>query len=129
MKSLRLADTSVKAYKKRNGNISLHLKSYLMAIAKGGAGYSLTSYLKNIECYITLEDNTQIKFEEISISVNSDYAFDTMVHSFKAVAITNLNKIKGAVGKLRVIYHISFTGHPSEEPEEFQLAVPIVKRY
>ena len=124
-----MADTSVKAYKKRNGFISLHLNSHLMAFAKEKAGYSLTHYLKDIKCYLTLEDKTKIELDEISISGACDYAFDTMVHSFKASTITNLTDIPDKIGLLELFYHISFTGHPAEEPDNFEIVVPIIRRY
>lgn len=129
MKMLRLSDTSVKAYKKRNGNISLHLNSHLMAISKDMSGYRLTHYLKDIRCYLTLENKEKIELEDISISVNCIYGFETMVYSFRASTVTRYKKITGRVGLLELYYHISFAGHQSEEPEQFELAVPIIKRY
>lgn len=126
---LRLSDTSVKAYKKRNGNISLHLNSHLMVISKDKLGYSLTHYLKDIRCYLTLENGEKIELEDISISVDCIYGFETMVHSFKAATVTNYKNNIGEVGLLELYYHISFVSHPSEEPEQFELSVPIIKRY
>ena len=86
MKSLRLADTSIKAYKKRNRNISLHLSSFLMVISKGG-GYNLTHYLKSLRCFITFEDGNKIELDKHSISVNCDYGFNTMAYNFKSSTI------------------------------------------
>lgn len=100
-----------------------------MAISKDNLGYSLTHYLKDIRCYLTLENGDKIELEEISISVDCIYGFETMIHSFKASTVTNYKNIIDKVGLLELYYHISFADHPSEEPEQFELSVPLIKRY
>jgi hypothetical protein len=52
MLQLDLADTSIRAYKKRSGKISLHLRSYLLV--KTNASFSLSYYMKSIDCLLIL---------------------------------------------------------------------------
>ena len=129
MNILDLADTSIRAYKKGNGKIYLHLRSYLLV--KTNVTFSLSHYMKSIDCQLILQDGTEITFEDISYSVAivCEYSFNTMVHNFYASTVTNLNDINQSLALLKVIYHISFTGHPCEEPESFEKIVPIIKRY
>lgn len=127
MLELDLSDTSIRAYKKQNGKISLHLRSFLLI--KTDASFSLSQYMKNLECLLILQDGTTIAFDEIEYSVGCEYALETMAHSFLASTITNLTNIKSGLARLRVTYHLSFTGHPYEEPNSFEKIVPLVRRY
>ncbi|MFZ1036549.1 MAG: hypothetical protein WAU61_11680 [Smithella sp.] len=129
MLMLDLADSSIRAYKKGNGNISLHLRSYLLV--RTNATFSLSHYMKNIDCKLILLDRTEIDFDYISYSVAiiCEYAFQTMAHNFQASTITNLTNIEQSLGVLKVNYHISFTGHLFEKSRSFEKIVPIIKRY
>jgi hypothetical protein len=124
---LDLADTSIRAYRKRSGKISLHLCSYLLV--KTNRRFSLDAYLSNIDCRLILGDGTEIDFEHISYSVSRVclYEFDTMVHSFQASAVTNLTDIRNSVGRLKVTYELFH--HPCMKPDSFERIVPIIKRY
>jgi len=124
---LNLSDTSIRAYKKRNGKISLHLRSYLMVHTD--KSFSLSSYLKSIECCLILQDGTKVDFDKILYSCSCEYALETMKHHFSASTITNLTDIHGGLAVLHVKYHFNFTGHSHEEPNSFEKIVPLVKRY
>lgn len=125
---LRLADTSIRIYRKKNGKVSLRLRSYLMV--KTNTGFRLSAYLKAISCDLKLPSGTVIPFDEIGYSYDSNckYEMGTMVHDFWAAAEADMPTIRGGVGILRVDYHISFTGHPSETPKVFEEVVPLLKR-
>lgn len=120
MNMLDLADTSILAFKKRSGNISLHLRSYLLI--KTNVTFSLSHYMKSIGCLLILHNGTEITFENISYSMAGfcEYAFETMAHRFYASTVTNLYETKYSLALLGVTYHISFTGHPYEEPDYFE---------
>ena len=51
-----------------------------------------------------------------------------MVHEFWANGVADLATIKNGIGTLRVTYRLSFTGHPCEGYEFFDVVVPLVKR-
>ena len=97
---LDLSDTSVRAYKKRNGDISLHLRSYLMVHTN--KSFKLSSYLKSMECCLILQNGTEIVFDKISYSLSCEYALETMKHHFLASTITNLTDINEIRGKREI---------------------------
>lgn len=93
-------------------------------------GFRLGAYLRDISCELTLSSGVVIPFDEIGYShaVNCKYEMETMVHDFWASAVADMPIIKDGVGILRVDYHLSFTGHPSETPKFFEIVVPLLKR-
>jgi hypothetical protein len=62
---LRLADTSVRLYRKRDGSVSVRLRSYLMIHSKGG-GFRLSTYLNKLECSLTLATGEVVSLEDYS---------------------------------------------------------------
>ena len=121
---LRLADTSIRLYRKKNGKVSLVLRSYLMVTTN--VSFRLGAYLKNLQCRVTLPSGENVEFNDIYYSDDCDYALETMVHDFRARAESNINIIEDGIGKLRLDYHISFTDHPYEEPSFLEIVVPLV---
>jgi hypothetical protein len=51
-----------------------------------------------------------------------------MVHRFGASAVADMDVIRDSVGTLRMDYLISFTGHPDEKPNYFEIVVPLIGR-
>jgi len=97
-------------------------------MVKTNLGFRLGAYLKDISCELTLPSGEQIEFDEISYSDGCSYEMETMVHDFWASAIADAKTVNHSVGILRVNYHLSFTGHPYEEPSYFETVVPLVDR-
>jgi hypothetical protein len=125
---LRLADTSIRLYRRKDGRASLHLRSYLMV--QTDASFRLNTYLKEISAQLRLPTGPVIQFDRVAFSdaLTCKYALNTMVHDFWASAVAQLPTLTDQVGILRVDYHLSFTGHPSETPTFFELVVPLIKR-
>ena len=94
------------------------------------AGFSLEAYLRDISCTITFSDGETMEFEEVSYTslLVCEYTQNQMVHGFGASGQRAMKEIKNSVGKLRLDYHISFTGHPSEESDFKEYMVPVIKR-
>ncbi len=128
VKILRLADTSIRLYRKKNGQVSLHLRSYLMIDTN--VGFRLSAYLRDISCKLTLTTGQVVIFDDISWGewTFCKYERDTMVHEFLARAIADMPTIADGIGTLRVDYRFSFTNHPSEGFESFEVVVPLIKR-
>jgi predicted CDP-diglyceride synthetase/phosphatidate cytidylyltransferase len=59
MLQLDLADTSIRAYKKRSEKISLHLRSYLLV--KTITSFNLSYYMKSIDCLLILEEAQKLR--------------------------------------------------------------------
>ena len=125
---LRLADTSIRLYRKKDGKVSLRLRSYLMV--KTNASFRLSAYLKDISCKLTFPSGEVVVFNDISYTdaLTCKYELETMVYDFWASAIADMQQIKDGIAKLRLDYRISFTGHPSESPKFFEAVVPLIKR-
>lgn len=125
---LRLADTSIRLYRKKNGKVSFRLRSYLMI--KTTVGFRLSAYLKDISCQLTLATGEIIALPNVSYCdwTFCKYEGDTMVHEFWANGVSDMPTIKNGIGTLRVTYRLSFTNHPCEGYESFDVVVPLVRR-
>lgn len=125
---LRLADTSVRMYRKSTGQISYRYRSYL--IANTNIGFSMSYYLKDASISLRLVDGETIEFEEVSISdcTLCPTIMNSMVHDLRAFGLGGYGPINNGVGKLRFNYHLNFTGSPMEEPETIEYVVPLIKR-
>jgi hypothetical protein len=123
---IHLADTSIRIYRKRDGQFSLRLRSYLMV--KTNLGFRLGAYLKSISLELSLPNGESLKFDSISWTSDCDYEMETMVHEFWASGATPMDITRFFVAKLNVHYHLSFTGHPTERPTSFEVMVPLVDR-
>lgn len=121
-----LADTSVRTYRRKDGQASVRLRSYLMI--RTNCSFRLSAYLKDIACSLLPKDREEVQFDEISYTENCIYSCETMVHGFWAAGVSPLSIAEVKVAKLRLDYHISFTGHPSEAPDRFEVTVPVVNR-
>src|SRR5437870_7092549 len=76
-KMLRLADTSIRLYRKKDGKASLRLRSYLMV--QTNVGFRLSAYLKTISCHLTLPSGEVIELTDISYSDSCSYCLETMI--------------------------------------------------
>lgn len=126
MVKITLADTSVRLYRKKSGEVSVRLRSYLMV--KTNVGFRLHRYLKNISCFLTFPPGNTMEFEHVSYTdlLECAHQHNTMVHGFLAAGVTEMAELKSGVGKLRLTYWLSFTGHSTEKPQSIQYFVPIV---
>jgi len=124
-----LADTTFRAYKMRRGSISLHLRSYL--IVHTDASFSLTAYLKDIKCWLTLPGRSEQELDSVSVSEAVVCKFDghTMLYDMRASTVVRGVPVKPCVADFRMMYHLSFTGHPTEKPEFLQRKVPVIPRF
>lgn len=123
---LRLADSSVKIYRKRDGRLSLRLRSYLMVATN--TGFRLSAYLRSISGRLEFPGGEAVELDDISFTDDCRYELETMIHGFCASAVTSLPVLKYKAARLVFDYHISFTGHPCEEPASISLIVPLVNR-
>ncbi len=124
---LSLSDTTVRQYRKKNGKVSIRLRSHLLI--ESTESFSLTAYLKDIRCYLTFPNEEPWMFKDVAVSPDCICSTDSfMVHDLTASGEKSIRDICDTVGNLRLDYHISFTGHPSEEPSSKSYVVPIIRR-
>ena len=126
---LDLADTTFRAYRKKSGLITLHLRTFLLIRAE--VGFSLAAYLRKLCFSIHLPG-----FKE-SIECTHDlwYAatFRTseplMAHDLWVSAVVGRREVPQCIATLRMDYHLSFTGHFAEESATWIRKVVVVPRY
>lgn len=125
---LRLADTSVRMYRRKDGRVSLRLKSYLLVTSN--VSFRLSAYLRSISCHLRFASGQEIEFDEVAYTedAEAEYKLNTLVHGFWASGVTDIGTIRNTVATFRMDYRISFTGHEYETARSFQAIVPLVKR-
>ena len=122
-----LADTSVRLYRKRDGTVSVRLKSFLMIHCKGGNGFKLSAYLNKLDGSITLDTGECVIFDELSYTESCLYKMEHMIHEFWASGTTNMSVIKNGAGLLILEYRLfSFDGQGS--PSVIEAIVPVLAR-
>lgn len=121
-----LADSAIRMYRRRDGRVSLRLRSYLMIETR--TTFSLSAYLREISGNIALSGGEVVPLDEISFSHDSVYDLGVMVHDLWASGVVPLELLKDGVARLRLDYRISFTGHDEVEPNYIDVLVPLVAR-
>jgi hypothetical protein len=124
---LELADTTFRAYRKKRGGAALHLRGRLLIHTD--ASFRLSAYLKTLRCWITLPGHSEIECDSVAYSEHPLCKFDgrSMLHDFWATALLQYIPVKDCVADLRLMYHFSFSGHPSEEPLFLERRVPVIR--
>lgn len=123
---LRLADTSIRLYRKKDGTVSVRWRSFLMIHTN--VSFRLSAYLNKLECSLTIADGPTVNFDEVAYSDNCIYGLDHMVYDIWASGTTPLEVMRDTtIGILRVEYLLfSFGGQ--DEPSVIELVVPVVAR-
>ena len=126
---IELADTTIRAYKKKNGFISLHLRSFLLVHTN--VGFRLAAYLKDIRCWIALPGRNEQAFDWVSVSEAPACKVDQgiMAHDLWLWTIIRTRSLRRCIADFRMMYHISFTGHETEEPETVKRKVMVVPHF
>lgn len=123
---LRLADTSIRLYRKRDYSVAVRLRSFLMVKSKNDGGFRLSAYLNQFDCSVTLEDGQRIALDS-SYSYDCMHRMNYMIYDFWASGIAKINTIRNGAGLLEIEYRLfSFPGQG--EPECIQLVVPVLVR-
>jgi len=125
---LRLADTSIRMYRRKDGRVSLKLRSYLLVESK--VGFRLSAYLRSIACHLRFASGEEVEFDEVAFTeeTEAEYELDTMVHGFWAVGVADMATIRNTVARFRMDYRLSFTGCETEPLQCFEAIVPLVRR-
>jgi hypothetical protein len=118
---VRLADTSVRMYRKGDGAVSFRLHSYLMVPANG-CGFRLTAYLTEFVGSLKLASGLYVALNNLSVTEDCLHAMDTMVHEFWAWGDAELSEIAETVGRLRLEYKLFGS------PGAIEVVVPVVPR-
>ncbi len=123
---LRLADTSVRLYRKRDWSVSVRLHSYLMIHSKGG-GFRLSTYLNQFECSLTFPTGEMVALDDYSFTYDCLYQMDHMIHEFWASGRVRMESIKDGSARLRIIYRL-FSYDGQGDPSLIEEVVPVMGR-
>ncbi len=95
------------------------------------AGYRLGAYLRDIKCWITLPGRAEQELDSVAYSEQTACEYDqhTMLHGLWIATVIREFAIKPCVANFRMMYHLSFTGSPMEEPEFIERKVPVIPRF
>lgn len=123
---IRLADTSVRLYRRRDWSVSLRLHSYLMIHCKG-TGFRLSAYLNRFDCSLTLESGETVEMNDHSYTDSCLHKMDHMIHEFWASGRTTMESIQDGAARLRIVYRLfSFEGQG--DPVVIDMVVPVLAR-
>lgn len=124
---LRLADTSIRLYRKKDWSVAVRLHSYLMIHCKGGTGFRLSAYLNQFDCSVTLEDGQRVQLNDYSYTYDCLYRMEHMIHEFWASGTVHMESIRDGAALLQIEYRLfSFPGQGN--PEHIELVVPVLAR-
>lgn len=124
---LRLADTSVRLYRRKDWSVAVRLHSHLMIHSKGGTGYRLSAYLHQFDCAVTLDDGQRVQLDTYSFTYDCLYRMEHMIHEFWASGAAEMGSIEDGAARLQIEYRLfSFPGQG--DPERIDLVVPVLAR-
>lgn len=123
---IRLSDTTIRLYRKKNGLVSVRLHSHIIVHAKDG-GFSLSAYLNQFDCSVTLDSGELIPLSDYRYTYHCIYKMDHMIYELWAAGITELESMSETAGLLRIEYRLfSFPGQG--DPDIYERVVPVLPR-
>ena len=121
---IELSNVVLRAYKKKDCRIALHLRGHLLVHTN--VGFSLTGYLKEMQSWITLPGQTECRAHFMSVAVGCTYSEEIMIHDFRVQFMLPNQKLERTTANLKVMFHISITGDSREEPTYIERKAIIV---
>ena len=126
-KMLRLSDTSIRLYRKRDWSVAVRLHSYLMVYCKDSRGFRLSAYLNQFDCSTTFEDGRTVVLDDYSYTYDCLYRMNHMIHEFWASGRIAMDTIKDGAALLRIEYRLfSYKGQGNSSLIE--VVVPVLAR-
>jgi hypothetical protein len=124
---LRLADTSIRLYRKKDWSVAVRLKSHLMVHCKGGAGFRLSARLNQFDCAVIFEDGQKVLLDDYSYTYDCLYRMEHMIHGFWASGMAQMESLCDGAALLQINYRLlSYSGQGY--PDRIELVVPVLAR-
>ena len=124
---IRLSDTSIRLYRRRDWSVAVRLRTHLMIHCKGPHGFRLSAYLNQFDCRVTLEDGQIVVLDDYSYTDDCLYRMDHMIHEFWATGRAELESIRDGAALLQIEYRLfSFPGQGN--PDRMEMVVPVLAR-
>jgi len=111
---LDISSTEIRAYKTKRNSLSLNLRTRLLVFCD--TTFSFTGYLKTMEAWLTIPGLRKVRSKSMSVSAACSLSEGAMIHNLYLKFEIPAQKLNTSVAKLRLMFHISFTGHPYEKP-------------
>ena len=124
---MRLSDTSIRLYRKRNGSVSVRLRSFLMIDCKGSEGFKLSTYLNTIEGSVRFDSGQLVEFDQISYTETCLFRLGHMIHDFWASGSAEMESLSNGAATLHIEYRL-FSGPGQGSPDVIELVVPVLAR-
>lgn len=124
---LRLADTTVRLYRKKDWSVSVKLHTYLMIHCKDERGFRLSAYLNRFDCSVMLENGTTVKLEDYAYTENCIYRMEHMIHEVWASGRTQMESLSDGAARLKIEYRL-FSYDDQGSPSVIDLVVPVLAR-
>ena len=114
MIKLDISSTEIGAYKTKRSSLSLNLRTRLLVFCD--TTFSFTGYLKTMKVWLTLPDLRKVRSKSMSTSVACSLSEGAMIHDLYLKFEIPTQKLNTSLAKLRLMFHISFTGQSYEKP-------------
>jgi len=121
---LRLADTTLRLYRKGDGRVSVRWRSFLMIYAKS-RGFRLSAYLNRFDTSATFPDGQTTRLDDFGYSDSCAYELDHMIHDAWASGVVEMPVIQGTAATLRVEYRL-FSHDGQGDPSVLELVAPVL---
>jgi len=124
---IRLADTSIRLYRKKDWSVSVRLHSHIMIHCRGGKGFRLSAYLNQFDCSVTFEDGRKVRLDEYMYTDDCLFRMDHMIHELWASGKTEMESLNDGAALLEIEYRL-FSVAGQGDPERIEVVVPILAR-
>lgn len=121
---MRLADTTLRLYRKGDGRVSVRWRSFFMLHVKG-AGFRLSAYLNKLEMSATFPDGQVVLLDDWGYSDACDLEMDHMIHMAWAAGTADMPVIRDSAAILRVEYRL-FSYEGQGAPSVIEVIAPVV---
>jgi hypothetical protein len=118
-----LSNYNFRAFRKRSGLVSLHLRSHL--IIETNTCFSVSAYLEHMRAYLTIPACESMELDEISYDEAPTCKYDgsIQVHGLRISHVSALREIKDCPARFRLEYRFNFHGGVIEGAHEHKAVV------
>jgi hypothetical protein len=124
---LRLADTTIRLYRKKDWSVAVRLHTHLMIHCKDRRGFRLSAYLNRFDCSVTFEDGIIVPLADYAYTEDCIYRMEHMIHELWASGRTEMESLQDGAARLRIEYRL-FSYNGQGAPSVIELVAPVLAR-
>ena len=120
---LYLSNYTFRAFRKRSGLVSLHLRSHLLI--ETNVSFSISTYLEDIRAFLAIPPREPMELDVISWDDAPTCKYDgsVLVHGFRISHVSPLCEIRDSLARFRLEYRFNFHGAVIEGAHEHKAVV------